>query len=184
MKSSKSSRKKFLAQLETKRAQLKGSLAHWVEKQREYNELISGDNIADETDSAQREIDIVSTYSVIERKTRELKTIDYLIAKIQKDENFGICEECGEPIPDERILIVPEAVLCVPCQRDLEKFDQMRNVANRRHSGFEGRAASEWEDLDESYELDYELIETDVDVLPFADLEEPDNQETSEVKDA
>jgi DnaK suppressor protein len=180
----KSSRKKFLSQLETKRAQLKESLAHWVEKQREYNELISGDNIADETDSAQREIDIVSTYGVIERKTRELKKIDYLIAKILKDENFGICEECGEPIPDERLLIVPEAVLCVPCQRDLEKFDQMRNLANRRHSGFEGRAASEWEDLDESYDLDYEIIETDVDVLPFADLEEPDNQETSDVKDA
>jgi DnaK suppressor protein len=180
----KSSRKKFLSQLETKREQLKESLAHWVEKQKEYNELISGDNVADETDSAQREIDIVSTYSVIERKTKELKKIDYLIAKILKDENFGICEECGDPIPDERLLIVPEAVLCVSCQRDLEKFDQMRNMVNRRHSGFEGRAASEWEDLDESYDLDYELVETDIDVLPFADIEEPDNQENSDVKEA
>jgi len=180
----KSSRKKFMIQLETKRDQLKESVAHWVEKQREYNELISGDNIADETDSAQREIDIVSTYSVIERKTRELKKIDYLIAKIQKDENFGTCEECGDPIPDERLLIVPEAVLCVSCQRDLEKFDQMRNLANRRHSGFEGRATSEWEDYDESYDLDYEIIDTDIDVLPFSDLEEPDNQETSDVKEA
>jgi DnaK suppressor protein len=180
----KSSRKKFLSQLETKREQLKESLAHWKEKQKEYNELISGDNISDETDSAQREIDIVSTYSVIERKTRELKKIDYLIAKILKDENFGICEECGEPIPNERLLIVPEATLCVSCQRDLEKFDQMRNMANRRHSGFEGRAASEWEDYDESYEVDYEIVDADVDVLPFADIEEPDNQETSDVKEA
>ena len=31
------------------------------------------------------------------------------------DPEFGICSECGEPIPVGRIMIMPEASLCVPC---------------------------------------------------------------------
>ncbi len=31
------------------------------------------------------------------------------------DPEFGICTECGEPIPVARIMIMPEASLCVPC---------------------------------------------------------------------
>lgn len=31
------------------------------------------------------------------------------------DEEFGICVECGEPIPVGRIMIMPQANLCVHC---------------------------------------------------------------------
>ena len=30
-------------------------------------------------------------------------------------EDFGICLECGEPIPIARIMIVPESKFCVSC---------------------------------------------------------------------
>ena len=31
------------------------------------------------------------------------------------DPEFGICRECGEPIPTARLIIMPESDLCVPC---------------------------------------------------------------------
>ena len=31
------------------------------------------------------------------------------------DPDFGICRECGEPIPAARLLIMPETERCVPC---------------------------------------------------------------------
>jgi len=30
---------------------------------------------------------------------------------------YGKCEECGDPIPRERLEIRPQASFCVPCQR-------------------------------------------------------------------
>lgn len=34
---------------------------------------------------------------------------------------YGICERCGQPIDPERLRIMPEATLCVPCKTELEK---------------------------------------------------------------
>jgi phage/conjugal plasmid C-4 type zinc finger TraR family protein len=34
---------------------------------------------------------------------------------------YGMCQECGQPIPAERLQARPEATLCVACQRHLER---------------------------------------------------------------
>jgi hypothetical protein len=34
---------------------------------------------------------------------------------------YGICESCGQPIPAERLEIVPETTLCVSCANKLEQ---------------------------------------------------------------
>ncbi|HZO21670.1 MAG TPA: TraR/DksA C4-type zinc finger protein [Steroidobacteraceae bacterium] len=33
---------------------------------------------------------------------------------------YGICEECGNPIGEERLRARPEATLCIDCQRRLD----------------------------------------------------------------
>ena len=35
--------------------------------------------------------------------------------KMIHDPDFGLCHECEEPIPFERLMIVPESNLCVEC---------------------------------------------------------------------
>ena len=40
---------------------------------------------------------------------RVLKTIN--------DSDFGLCKECEEPIPFERLMIVPETNMCVECAK-------------------------------------------------------------------
>ena len=44
----------------------------------------------------------------------ELARINRALLKLQ-DGSYGICEECGEPIPVARLEIVPDAARCVAC---------------------------------------------------------------------
>jgi DnaK suppressor protein len=37
------------------------------------------------------------------------------------DGEYGICSECGAPIPSRRLLAVPDAATCVTCQSRLER---------------------------------------------------------------
>ena len=36
------------------------------------------------------------------------------------DGDYGVCSECGRPIPSRRLLAVPDATACVECQERLE----------------------------------------------------------------
>ncbi|MGB8648296.1 MAG: TraR/DksA C4-type zinc finger protein, partial [Anaerolineae bacterium] len=39
------------------------------------------------------------------------------------------CEHCGQPIPPERLLVLPEARLCVRCKNAEEKLARRRVAA-------------------------------------------------------
>lgn len=45
---------------------------------------------------------------------QRLTKLKYALANLN-DEAFGICVECGDPIPVARILAVPETNRCVEC---------------------------------------------------------------------
>lgn len=50
-----------------------------------------------------------------------LRKVEYTLARLERairmidDPDFGLCAECEEPIPVARLLIMPEADLCVAC---------------------------------------------------------------------
>ncbi|MEJ2726802.1 MAG: TraR/DksA family transcriptional regulator, partial [Deltaproteobacteria bacterium] len=132
-------RKIFLEQLISKKREFEISLERLRRTQKEYNDESFGENIADEFDNAQREISVFNNYSLIAKKIKELRNVNRLIEKVSRDENFGVCEECGNPIPAARLLIVPEATLCVECQRELEKLDHARNLVVKASPGFRER---------------------------------------------
>ena len=37
------------------------------------------------------------------------------------DGEYGVCSECGTPIPPKRLLAIPDATTCVVCQERLEQ---------------------------------------------------------------
>jgi RNA polymerase-binding protein DksA len=45
---------------------------------------------------------------------QELSRINRALARIDNDE-YGICAECGEPIPEARLEILPTSEFCVAC---------------------------------------------------------------------
>ncbi|HBY93781.1 MAG: TraR/DksA C4-type zinc finger protein [Ardenticatenaceae bacterium] len=53
-----------------------------------------------------------------------LQEIDIALEELDTG-SYGICKRCGQPIDPERLRIMPEATLCVPCKSELEKRRRM-----------------------------------------------------------
>ncbi len=55
-----------------------------------------------------------------ERELQELKDIDAALARIAAGD-FGVCRDCGDPIPRDRLEVYPTAKRCLRCQQLHEK---------------------------------------------------------------
>jgi len=58
--------------------------------------------------------------SVIQRLEEKLDAVGRAIHMATKG-TYGVCEKCGETIPQERLEIVPETTFCVRCASELER---------------------------------------------------------------
>lgn len=154
--------KEFLERLNLKRKEFEQALDRLRENQKGYSEQFSGGLVKDESDHAQIEISVNSNCDLIERKTRGLKEIDRQIRRILRDDRFGGCEECGQPIPLERLLIVPEASLCIRCQREFEK-DHSNIPAARALSPIYSERGNEWSFSDEPDDFESDLMDSELD---------------------
>jgi DnaK suppressor protein len=50
----------------------------------------------------------------------EVQVLRHALAKFE-DGSYGLCEMCGQPIGDSRLLARPEARLCIACQTRTER---------------------------------------------------------------
>lgn len=44
-----------------------------------------------------------------------LNGLRWALSRVNNDDDFGICVDCGEEIPIARIVLLPEAAFCVGC---------------------------------------------------------------------
>lgn len=63
------------------------------------------------TDSSETDVNVSCSQSASE----EIREIDEALERIQ-DGSFGLCEDCGEAIPEGRLEAIPYARLCIPCK--------------------------------------------------------------------
>jgi RNA polymerase-binding protein DksA len=63
-----------------------------------------------------RELD----YTLEENSEHVLAEIDAALQRIEAG-TYGICQNCGTQIPQERLEALPWATLCIDCQRDRER---------------------------------------------------------------
>jgi DnaK suppressor protein len=63
-------------------------------------------------------MDSISSKSINEVALRNAKDtlskLEHVLETIN-DSDFGLCRDCEEPIPFERLMIVPETNMCVEC---------------------------------------------------------------------
>jgi phage/conjugal plasmid C-4 type zinc finger TraR family protein len=77
---------------------------------------IVGQHPADTADfTYQRELQ-QTTQELLEREVEQV----HAAMRARQTGTYGVCQECGQPIPPERLQARPEATLCVECQRRLE----------------------------------------------------------------
>lgn len=55
-----------------------------------------------------------------ERREQMLRRIDAALVRVEHDE-YGICQECGEPINPKRLEFDPTATLCIDCASSAEQ---------------------------------------------------------------
>ncbi len=48
------------------------------------------------------------------KATQRLDNLKRVLENVDKP-HYGICKRCEKPIPIERLMLVPEAAICVPC---------------------------------------------------------------------
>src|SRR4029077_14520981 len=109
-------RKHLEARLHEERARLMDALTRYNRATRDTRQEESGDlsafhvHKADQgTDTADQELDAVNA----ERETAELAEIDAALERLYKrPEEYGRCERSGQPIPFERLDLVPWARTC------------------------------------------------------------------------
>jgi len=177
-------RSRFLKTLEFKREEVRRTIARLIENQNGNDASLSADDSIEEIDRAAREIETQKRYGIVERKSDELKKIEFLIKRLLKDEEFGLCEDCGRRIPEGRLIVMPDATRCVSCQQEMEKWNSSRNMAGGKASLRPDKVASDWEEDETDESVKRFFVDTTGSPIPFEDFEELNGlKEDSDDKD-
>ncbi len=176
-------RREFLNTLYERKRELEEALEKLKVSQKEYDIISTAGNFIDELDGAQREISSHSIYSMIERKSQELKKIEALIERVQKDGKFGICEECGRRIRKERLMIMPEATLCVRCQSMLERQSKRRGIEEAEGLSVGVRSQMDWYEGEKAQDEDIVVRLTPIDQFSVSDISEGEEEDPELSKD-
>jgi DnaK suppressor protein len=65
------------------------------------------------------------TWALVQRLERKLESIDRALRNARSG-SYGTCEDCGERIDPARLEVLPEATLCLNCQRKVERRNKRR----------------------------------------------------------
>lgn len=79
----------------------------------------------DETDEIQGNMIIELNNQLRTRNGTKLAQINGALQRID-EKTYGLCEECGEDIPDKRLLINPYFLTCVDCAEEREAETKRR----------------------------------------------------------
>lgn len=83
---------------------------------------------------------------VLERKRAIVLEIDGALARLRAG-SYGECEECGEPIDEERLAVLPFTPHCVDCRRRAEAESRaFEESGSGFRSGFEDLRGSDDEE--------------------------------------
>ena len=82
-------------------------------------------NYPDPTDRAVLESDRNFELRIRDRERKLIKKIKDALQRLE-DGTFGICEECGGEISEERLMARPVTTFCIKCKERQEKEEKLR----------------------------------------------------------
>lgn len=85
----------------------------------QYVQILDGVHDAGDASTADLLADL--NLVVIDRHINEIREVEATLRRMDDDPDFGLCVECGEPIPFKRLRATPTAVRCVDCQERYER---------------------------------------------------------------
>ena len=85
---------------------------------------LSPDDLPDETDLAASEINQNLIFKLRDRERQLLAKIDEALGRMDEG-NFGICQDCEEPIEPRRLEARPVSTLCIACKEKQEHREKI-----------------------------------------------------------
>jgi DnaK suppressor protein len=84
-------------------------------------------NLPDPSDRATLESDRNFTLRIRDRERKLISKIREALERIEAG-TYGICEECGEDISEQRLKARPVTTLCIECKKRQENEEKIRGV--------------------------------------------------------
>ncbi len=74
--------------------------------------------------------DLESLYQQLfrHRATHFIQQIEQALHRLENG-CFGVCDECGDEIPMDRLLVMPDTPYCIACKMELERRERVKQVA-------------------------------------------------------
>ena len=104
-------------ELELKRNALRGAIHETMDSTRDSDQR--RDMFKDPYGSASLTHDDEVAATMVDRRARQLEEVNRALEDIEAG-RYGVCRECGEPIAEGRLKVMPFATCCVACQTSLE----------------------------------------------------------------
>jgi len=105
------------------RSQIMAGISRNVKTEGDNPDKETGDMYDQATSERDRELNLLLTT----RDQEKLKEIESALQKI-KEGTYGDCEECGEKIPQGRLMVMPFARVCVNCRSKIEKEESTKKT--------------------------------------------------------
>jgi len=112
--------KRFLAKMHERLQKMKCDiLKNLAAESEEFNEIIEDRDPKDLVDIATEDIDSKILESLSKQELKTLRLIEAALSRIRND-RYGLCMNCGQKIPRERLEAIPYAMLCIKCKSSEE----------------------------------------------------------------
>ncbi|HVN29537.1 MAG TPA: TraR/DksA family transcriptional regulator [Candidatus Binataceae bacterium] len=114
------SRSEFLDGVREHLLQTKSRLLEEMDSEQKAQRDANKDEGMDAYDLASEERDREINFILSDRERAKIKDIDDALVRLG-DRSYGICEECGLEIGEERLDALPFTLVCRDCQQDRER---------------------------------------------------------------
>lgn len=108
------------ARLRERAAQLRGEIQHTLERSNDETHVRIAEQARDTEDDSFSNLIVDLNLAEIDRDADELRRIDTALARLSEG-SYGLCEDCGQRIPEARLEAEPTALRCIRCQELYEK---------------------------------------------------------------
>jgi len=111
----------FLEKMETSLLALKAEIVDaLVASSEEFKEIMEGEEPKDLADIASDDTDRKMIEAIGTQELKRLKLIESAITRI-KQGKYGHCIKCGKRIPQDRLIAIPYALMCIECKSEEER---------------------------------------------------------------
>jgi RNA polymerase-binding protein DksA len=111
----------FLTKMEASLLALKSEIVdNLVSGNQDFREIMEGMDSKDLADIASDDIDRKMIEAIGSQELKRLKLIESALTRI-KQGKYGHCIKCSKRIPQERLVAIPYALMCIECKSEEER---------------------------------------------------------------